>query len=474
MIGALTLALVMAVRADDPCAAVAAPGGTPDPAAAAEYRAVGDAERAAGSRDTAAAAYRAALARDPSDGHSRDALAELCSEQSRAGAFERGLERMRAGDRAGAVSSFEEARAERHDPSASLLEGICLYEMGEDDRARPLLEEAAGDPAHRDTARFFLGLVALHAGRSGEATALLEASAADRRLAPIAMDLARMSRRDGRIVLSVLADGGFDSNADLTPDEGAKPVAAGDASGSFTALGLIAPFGDTGPFVRGSAVMRGQVRYDALDLRGGGIAAGWQGGRAGRYLLGELGWEGRELGGKPYLSAERLLGAARLDLGSGASAGLTYFARLESFSPVEDQGYSGLRHFAEADASFALDARSKATLAWHGALDAARDRSLAWTEQGPRVSLRLAVGRDDWLGLDGAFTWREYDEIDRALSVRRSDRYVDLAAFLEREIGERWTLRGSLAVRKALSNVPEFRYTKVVPMVGLAWTVGIL
>ncbi len=471
MIVPLALAAALAMGAAEPCAPVEATG-VPDPAAAAEYRAVGDAERAAGSRDTATAAYRSALARDPGDRHAREALAQLCSEESRAGAFERGLARMRAGDRAGAVAAFEEARAGTGDASAALLEGISLYELGDDARARPLLEEAAADPVHRDPANFFLGLVALRAGRADDATALLEASAADRRLGPIAMDLARMARRDGRVVLSLLVDGGLDSNADLTPD-GSKVVAAGDASGGITALARVSPLGDTGPFVRGTAVMRDQVRYDTLDLRGGGLAGGWQGGRAGRYLLGEYGWEVRNLGGAPYLSAHRVLGAARADLGGGVSAGLAYFARWESFSPMEDEGYSGLRHFAEADMSFQVGPRSRATVAWHGGLDSARDPSLAWTEQGPRASLRLAVDRDVRLGVETAFTWREYDQVDLALSARRSDRYVDAAGFFEQELGERFTLRASLAVRRALSNVPDFRYTKVMPMVGLAWTIGL-
>lgn len=196
MIAAASLAAALALAAPDPCAPVAA-AGAPDPSAAESYRAVGDAERAAGSRDTAAAAYRAALSRDPADARSRAALALLCADQARDGAFQRGLRRMESGDRRGAVAAFEEARAGGSDRSAALLEGICLYELGEDERARPLLAQAETDPAHRDAARFFLGLVALRAGRSADAAALLEASAADHRLGPAALDLARLARAKG-------------------------------------------------------------------------------------------------------------------------------------------------------------------------------------------------------------------------------------------------------------------------------------
>ncbi len=473
MIAAASLAAALVLAAPDPCAP-AQPSGAPDPGAAEAYRAVGDAERDRGSRDTAAAAYRAALSRDPADGRSRAALAALCGDQGRDGAFQRGLRKMEAGDRRGAVAAFEEARAGRRDPSAALLEGICLYELGEDARARPLLAEAEADPEHRDSARFFLGLMALRAGRSAEAVALLEASAADHRLGPEAMDLARLARREGRLVVSVLLDAGWDSNVDLAPDRSAGAARIEDASTGATALVRVAPYGDSGPFVRATAVMRDQVRYDVLDLGGWGAAVGWQAGRGRDYVLGEGSWDYRDLGGAPYLSAPRLLGAIRHDTGRGVSAGLTYFARWESFLPTDVQGYSGLRHFAEADVTRQLGRRASGTLAWHAGLDAARDRSLGWVEQGPRAALRLPLGRDARVGLDLAYTWRRYSAFDVALGAQRDDRYADLAASLEYELAARWTLRASLGARRAFSNLPDFVYTRFVPLVGIAYTVGIL
>ncbi len=474
MIALAALAALALAAPQDACAPVE-PSGEADAAAAAEYRAVGDAERAAGSSDTATAAYRAALARDREDAHARAALEALCAESRRAGAFERGLARMQSGDRRGAVAAFEEARAAGRDLSATLLEGVSLYELGEDDRARPLLDEAEADPAHRESAAFFLGLIALRAGRPDEAVALLQASATDRRLGPMAMDLARLARRQGRVVLSVLLDGGWDSNVDLTPDRAGLPANAGDGSGGVTALARVAPYGDSGPYLTGTAVLRNQQRYDALDMLGAGVFAGWQAGRAGRYLLGEAGYEARQLGGAPYLSAPRLLGSARLGLGEVATAGLTYMARWETFRPAADQGYSGLRHFAEADLTWDLagDHRSTAALAWHAGYDSARDPSLGWWEQGPRLALRLALSRDARLGLDGAYTWRAYEAFDPALGAARADRYVDVAGVLEYDLADRWTLRASVTGRKAFSNVPDFAYTKVVPMIGIAYTVGL-
>lgn len=217
-----------------------------------------------------------------------------------------------------------------------------------------------------------------------------------------------------------------------------------------------------------------QARYDVLDLRGGGLAAGWQAGRGGAYLLGEASWEYRDLGGEPYLSAPRLLGAARLDAGRGRSAGVAYIARWESFLPESASGYSGLRQFAEADVTAEVGLRATGTLAWHGGLDATRDRSLGWWEQGPRALLRVPLGLDARIALEMAYIWRAYSAYDAALGAVREDRYADLSAVLERELGDHWTLRASVALRKALSNVPDFEYTRFVPMFGIAYTAGIL
>ncbi len=459
----------------DPCAPVA-PEGALDPAAAAEYRAVGDAERDAGSRETAAAAYRAALARDPSNAAARAALAALCEEERRDGAFRRGLRLMTQGDRSGAIAAFEQTQAGAPDLSSALLEGICLYEEGEDGRARALLEKAEQDPEHREAARFFLGLVAMREGRNDRAVELLQASAVDRRLAPLATDLSRLARREGRLVLSILLETGYDSNVDLTPDATRGVLGAGDGSAGATALARYEPFGDTGPFLRAAAHWRDELTYDAFDIRGLTGAAGWQGGRGGKFWLAEYAYDYRDLGGKPFLSASRLLGSTRAAVGPSATAGVTYFARWERFIPSVDADYSGLRHFAEADFSWPLaDGRSTATVAWHGGLDSTRDRSLSWRETGPRVSLRLALSRDVRLGVDSAFTWRDYRDYGGydPLHAERSDRYLDLAGILERELGDRWTLRLSLAARKAFSNDAFFEYTKIVPMLGIVYTAGV-
>ncbi len=67
--------VTLVLAAVDPCAPVQ-PAAVRDREGAAACRKVGDAERSAGSQETAAVACRAALARDPSDAASRRALSE--------------------------------------------------------------------------------------------------------------------------------------------------------------------------------------------------------------------------------------------------------------------------------------------------------------------------------------------------------------------------------------------------------------
>lgn len=472
MLASVLAALVLAA-APDPCAPVE-PAATLDPSAAAEYRAVGEAERRAGNRDTAAVALQAALARDPADAGTRTALAALCREAKAGSAFDRGVRLMEAGDRRGAVAAFEEARAAGGDRSAALLEGICLYELGKDDRALPLLAEAERDPDHADAARFFRGLVALRGGRSDDAVALLQASAADRHLAPLALGLARLARRDGRLVLSVLAESGWDSNVDLTPDGAPGAGRAGDGSAGLTALARYAPMGDTGPFVQATAHGRDQLTYNALDIAGLGAATGFQAGRGRQFLLAEYAYEYRELGGSPYLSANALLGEGRLAVGDRASAGLSWLARLESFRTAADVPYSGLHQLGEADLTLETGPRSLLTLAWRLGLDGARDPALSWWETGPRAALRFAASPRVRLGVEVGASVRTYRTVDLALGTARSDQYLDAAGLLEWDLADRWTLRLSATGRKAFSNVPDFAYTKVVPMVGLAYTISVL
>jgi hypothetical protein len=453
----------------DACAPVA-PAAVRDPAAAEAYRAVGDDERAAGRLDSAALAYRAALEQDPSLAPARQALAGLCAGERRDDAFGRGLARVRAGDCRGALPALDEARA-GGDPAASLLAGLCRYRLGEDEAATAALREAAVAPDTRAAAELYLGLLALRGGRPGEASPLFLSATADPALAPVARELARAARREGRVVVSILAEAGWDSNAELKPGGALAPAGAADAVAGLTGLVTVAPWRERGPYVRAAAGWQTQPRHHDLDLLALGGAAGVPLGSARRRLLLEYGYDDRRVGGAPWLSAHRLLVEGRAALGEAWSAGAAWSLRGEHYRQAGAADDSGLRQAAQLDA--AVDAggwrlAAAAQGAWHGARAAAR----AYREAGPLLAVSTpAAGRLRAL-LEVAYTWREYQAADPGFERRRRDAYADAAARLELELRDRWTAYLSVAARRAGSNVAELRYGRMIATAGLAFTAG--
>jgi len=457
----------MLLAAAHPCAPVE-PAPVRDPASASAYRKVGDAERSAGSPETAARAYRAALALDPSDGAARRALDDLCREAG--GPFRRGMARMDAGDLRGAIAAFREARAQGSDPSAALVEGVCHYELGEDGEARAALREAATASAHREAAEFYLGLIALREGDSGEAARLLDAAAANPGFAPAASDLARLARRSGKLVFSILAESGWDSNAQLAP--GGTPIStSSDGSLSVTATGLYRPRGESGPYLRATGLYRAQARFTDLDFGGVSAAAGWQLGHARRGLLAEYDYDYRLLGASSFLSAHRLLAGGWMPAGP-LTLGASYYARFESYRAALYSPFSGTLQRAEGTVGLRLGRSGRFTLGYHLARDGVERSELSWTEHGPGAELRVALARRLRLAVNAAVSLREYDKLDPALGIQRSDRYLDAVALLEWDVGDRLTARFSLDGRKAFSNAAAFDYVRIAPTLGLAYVFG--
>ena len=455
------------VAAVDPCAPVQ-PAKVRDPSAAAAYRKVGDAERSAGSLETATMAYRAALAHDSADAPSRRALQDLCRDVG--GAFQRGITRMEAGDLRGAVAAFREARAQGPDPSAALVEGVCHYELGENGEARSALREAVTAPAHREAAEFYLGLVALREGESGEAARLLDSAASNPGFAPAASDLARLARRSGKLVFSALAESGWDSNAQLAP--GGTPIStSSDGSLGATLTGLYRPQGESGPYLRATGLYRGQARFGDLDFGGASGAAGWQLGHADRGLLAEYNYDYRFLGGSSFLSAHRLLVGGWLPAGP-LTLGASYFARFESYPAALYAPFSGTLQRAEGTLALGVGRRGRLTLGYHFARDGVERSELSWSEHGPGAELRIGLAPRWRLGISTAVSLRDYDAVDPTLSLKRSDTYLDAVALLEWDVADRFTLRFSLDGRKAFSNAPAFDYVRVAPTLGLAYVFG--
>jgi tetratricopeptide (TPR) repeat protein len=468
MIGAIAL-LVLGVV--DPCAPVKVEASA-DPESAAAYRQVADAERARGAQETAILAYRSAAERDPADQASRQALSDLCAGGTNEGEdrFQEGLRLMDAGDLRGAIAAFHDARASGPNPSAALLEGVCHYQLHEDREAVPLLRQAESAPVHRDAARLYRGLVALRSSDAREAAALLETAAANPGVGLIASDLARLARRDGRLVLSFLADSGWDSNVALLPNGAPSTSQSADGGASLSGMGLFRPSGDNGPYLRAIGRYHWQAQLGAYDYGGASGAVGWQLAGAGRRLLGEYAYDYQTLGGSGFLSAHRLLASGWLPAGPLTLAA-TYFVRFESYLSIWSP-FSGTVHRIEGRSSLALGA-ARLGLAYRVTRDGTDRSDLSWLEHGPRANLQVALSRRARFGLEGALSFRAYDAPAAGALASRADTYLDGVALFEYDLADRWTVRASLEARDALSNDPAFAYARIVPTVGLAYVLGL-
>jgi hypothetical protein len=165
---------------------------------------------------------------------------------------------MNAGHRREAAAIFDELRAAEQESAATLLEGICLFELHEDSRAEPLLREAAADPALAESARVFLGLLALRADDRARAADLLGTVVASDNpaLRRTAAEILRGARRDGRGVAALLAETGYDSNVVLTPDGSPSVPGSRDGSAGLAVTGSWRPLGRSGPFLRAAGQYR--------------------------------------------------------------------------------------------------------------------------------------------------------------------------------------------------------------------------
>ena len=481
MIGALLLAVITTLGSD-PCSnATGAQNENetgPDRETAQLYLAVGDEARDENDFEAARVAYRQALRRGDPSAAAR--LADVCrvavGGESRAAAvdhFAEGLALMRSGDRARAIAAFEQVRAAREDPAAALLEGVCEYELGHDDRARPLLEIAQKRANTAATASFFLGLVALRQGDDDRATFLLDAAAAqDDRLKSPAATLLKVARRDGRLIFSALTEIGFDSNVELLPDGSQTTGGSADGSALVASELVLRLFGLSGPYARIAGQYREQFVVSSYDLGDvlGAAGARWE--RGPQQLGAEYSYDFMTLGGSAYLSAHRLAAYGR---GWRGNIGLaaTYSARFESFLEDTTSVYSGLHHDAEAQALWRACRPLTLAVGYHVGLDGTyHNPELSYFEQGPLLAIQLdGPGTVRFVG-EGRFTARTYDAVDPDLEIRRSDQYVDGLFATEIELGRSWTARLTATARRALSNVADFRYTKVTTSIGLVYAIG--
>jgi tetratricopeptide (TPR) repeat protein len=468
MIGPI-LALVLALP-PDLCAPIEL-AREPDPAGAAAYRMVGDAETLTGARETAAAAYRMAAALDPSDMASRAALRALCAQPpgEQADPFRRGLDLMDRGELKEAAAAFRKAQEDQRDASAALLEGVCRYRLGDDAAALAALRLAEEAPEVQDSARFYLGLIALREGDSATAAPLFDALAANSGYGTVAADMALLARRSGRFTVSALATVGWNSNLTAAPS-GYSTSGASDGSASIAASGLWRPQGESGPYLRASGAYQQQFNLTAFDIGSASGAGGWQLGHADRAIVAEYAYTFSVLGGAPYLSTNRILASGWLTWGDFTLTG-TYLVRFESYRSIY-QPFSGTLQWAEARGAWWLGPFARLGISYRLGADGVELNYLSWFEHGPHADFYAQLGPSFRVGLEASLGFRTYGAVAPGPGVVRTDTVLSGAALAEYDLGNHWAAQVSLAVRQAFSNLRQFSSVAFAPSVGIAYLAG--
>ncbi len=446
--------LVAALLAESGLCGPVTPEASTDPAAAASYVEVAEAEQAAGNRETALVAWREVLRREPRNTRARAALKALCRETP--------------------AASTPSEKGEEDPAAAALLSGLSLFERGEDEAAAASFRQALAAPELADTASFFLGLMALREGRASEASAFFTTAAAssDAGLARRAEELRLQAGREGRVTLSVRLGSEYDSNVNLVPDDTRLKSGSADGVGLGLAELRLRPWGQRGPYARVSGQYRGHLSFHDFDMAGAGGSLGWAHLGASVQLTAEYGFDFLVLGGSPYLSAHRLQVAARVPVGPVVLDG-SWSVRREDFQDTAYSGYDGWRNTARLDAEWSPAEPLMLSAGWYGAYLRTFDLALGYFEHGPRAGLRLSPRpRLRFVG-EAGYTLRGYENFDNPLGAQREDGYLDAGAALEWDVSRSWSLQATVGWRGASSNVATLSYGRFVGGLGLVWSRGI-
>ncbi len=441
------------------------------PLEALDYLEVGDAERAAGSLDTAQVAYAEALRLDPSSDRARLAWLAACVEQHGDALLAEGRRLLDEGDRPGALALFERLRSGRSDPAVDLFEGIALYEEGDDERARPLLLEAARSAAWSARAQYFLGLIGLRDGAGAEAASLFERVelAGSGGLVERAAVLRQTALRTGRGVVSVFAESGYDSNVTYAADSQPAPTDGALGAGLF---GQLRPLGLSGPYLRASAFLRQQLQVHEGDLGVFGGQAGYRLGRGETYGLFDYGYELTRLGGSNYLSAHRFRAGGRwLPFGRFSVAGV-YALRLGSYLTAGSSAYSGVLHSLSPEVSYRFPLGSSMTLGYDVFRDATQLAETSSWEHGPRAGMHLLLRPTLRASVESGVRLRNLDggPVQGVAAVSSTVYFGSVAA--EQDFG-RLTVRLLLGARASSSSDAANSWTRMTATLGVSYTAGI-
>ncbi len=465
--------VLTALLSADPCAEPPAASAKPDAQLAGAYVRVGRDEEDAGSAGGAKLAYAQALSLDPSNVEAREGLRRVCGKGDGAALREEAVEKMEAGDRVGAIYLLRKSRAAGESREADLLEGILQYELGDDARALPLLRSAAQDPAFAASAELFQGLISLRAGDSASAAERFAAvsQAEDPAISSSARNLLRMSRREGRLVLSAFLEAGYDSNVDLSPGASLFTPGDADAFGGVALSALIRPW-RRGPYLLLNGGYRAQTRLIQDDTGVAGALLGWQLGDLGPRIAAEYELGFVSFGGDPYQVSHALNVRGALPLGRWQLAAESV-TRLESFVEPELAAYSGVREVARLLVGVSPLTNFFAEAGYAFTRDAAVDPALAYVEHGPSLRLRWQPVQPVRLSLGADYRARTFDVVDPDLGVARNESVLSGTLRGELELGDTWTLYAAAEAWRASSTLAELGYVRFVGSAGVALARGV-
>jgi tetratricopeptide (TPR) repeat protein len=428
-------------------------------------------EQARANPAAAAEAYRAALARNPGLAEARQGLKDTCSTST--DPMEAGLRELHAGRPEAALARFQEARQKAPSPTADLLAGICLYQLGQERAAESLLESARQTPELADSASLFLGLIALHSGDAARAERLLDQAARSPALEDRARELVRAAQREGHLVVSALGQLVYDTNAALRPDGAPVGLPGADGSAALNLLALVRPFGSSGPYARAEALFSKQFTLSQFDLLGAAAALGGRMLASSWSAAAEYGYAYEALGGAGFLAVHHLLASGVMRAGP-LVVGAAYALNFESYQPLELSDQSGLRHALELDVSWPLSRAFRMTVGWLGGLDSARVDTLSYLEHGPVVEIDWLVGSVVQLGIRGSALWRNYRTEDPSYGYTRADTRYDVVGWAEMALDAHWAVRGTVRMFRVDSNVPDLNATEWVFTGSLSWVGALL
>ncbi|MDP3154222.1 MAG: hypothetical protein Q8N23_16215 [Archangium sp.] len=404
--------LLAALLAASPCGPVSA--AERDPALAAIYLEVGEAELAAQSWESAATALQKSLAHDGTQVKAAALREQAClflGEGSLA-AIE---SLMDARQWKAALAALQSLQRAPEGPRA-LLEGVCHFELGDDGAARAALERASKDPLHEADARVLLSLLALRRGSARAAEQELRAlEQGGRSLGAPLSALLRQASRGGTVTARASVFGGVDSNPALAPMELEVP----HGLVGFTALGQWTPLGPVSPYLRLAAGGREYPGLSAQRTLTGVGTLGFQAGRGGDRVALDYSLDGMVFGAAPYAVTHGPRVEGSLQLGQ-ALLFAEWMLRFETFLPEDAAVFSGLRQDAALGVASVLPAGFSFEVAWGFTRDDARQRELALIEQGPRLALGWSRGRTRAMA-SAELEWRLYDLFDADLGVQRED-----------------------------------------------------